>query len=115
MQKKRYFAALFLALAASVATIYLNSVVASGFRPSETATAFQSDRYLAHVRYLASDELKGRGDGTPELEQAAEYIAGQFRTLGLRPAGENGTFFQTFQVTTGAEFGPSNEIQIDNR
>jgi hypothetical protein len=30
--------------------------------------AFNPDAYVAHVRYLASPELKGRGAGTPELE-----------------------------------------------
>src|SRR5262245_45662080 len=107
MKKKRYSVALLLALVAGAASLYLNSVVAvSSLRSAETPSAnFSADRYMGHVRYLASDELKGRGDGTPELEKAAEYIAQQFRTLGLRPAGENGTFFQTFQVTTGAQFG----------
>ena len=27
-------------------------------------------KYLEHVKYLASDQLRGRGDGTPELEKA---------------------------------------------
>src|ERR1700721_4394162 len=43
------------------------------------------DQYLAHVRYLASPELKGRATGSPGLEKAAHYIAGQFRSFGLKP------------------------------
>ena len=68
--------------------------------------------YLQHVKYLASDELKGRGNGTPELERAAEYIAQQFQTAGLQPAGDNGTFFQSFQLTTGSRLGPNNRLTV---
>ena len=57
--------------------------------------------YVQHVKFLASDELEGRGDGAPGLEKAAEYIEESFRTSGLEPAGDNGTFFQTFQIITG--------------
>ena len=41
--------------------------------------------YLGHIKYLASDKLKGRGTGTPELEQAADYIAREFKAAGLKP------------------------------
>jgi hypothetical protein len=63
----------------------------------------EGPRFLQHVSYLASDELGGRGVGTPGIDQAAEYIADQFRKAGLRPAGESGTYFQTFEVTLGQE------------
>ncbi len=72
-----------------------------------------AERYLQHVSFLASDSLKGRGNGTPELDRAAEYIAAQFRTSGLKPAGDGGTFFQKFEITTGVEFGEKNALQID--
>ena len=72
-----------------------------------------ADRYAQHLSYLASDELKGRASGSPELEKAADYIAAQFQTLGLQPGGENGTYFQTFEITTGTEFGRNNRLQLD--
>lgn len=71
------------------------------------------DRYMQHVTYLARDEMKGRGNGSPELDEAAEYIASQFRVWGLRPAGDDGTFFQKFELTTGARFGPKNELSFN--
>ncbi|MDO8365173.1 MAG: M20/M25/M40 family metallo-hydrolase [Saprospiraceae bacterium] len=49
-----------------------------------------------HVSYLASDKLKGRGTGTPEERMAANYIAKQFRKIGLTPKGNDGTFFHKF-------------------
>jgi Zn-dependent M28 family amino/carboxypeptidase len=48
----------------------------------------------AHVRYLASDLLEGRGTGQRGGDIAAEYIATQFALFGLKPAGDNGTYMQ---------------------
>jgi peptidase M28-like protein len=48
----------------------------------------------AHVKLLASDLLQGRGTGQHGGDMAAEYIATQFASYGLKPAGENGTYFQ---------------------
>jgi membrane dipeptidase len=47
-----------------------------------------------HVRYLASDELKGRKSATPEYAQAAEYVAARMKEYGLQPGGEKGSWFQ---------------------
>ncbi len=62
------------------------------------------ERYLGHVKYLASPELKGRGSGTPGLEKAASYIARQFKSLRLQPVFGN-SYFQPFPVTTDAKPG----------
>src|SRR5205085_1807112 len=68
--------------------------------------------YLAHIKYLASDELEGRGDGAPGLEKAAEYIAGSFRQAGLEPIGDNGTFFQRFELVSGLSLAPGNMVTL---
>ena len=68
--------------------------------------------YLEHIKFLASDELEGRGDGSPGLEAAAEYIAKQFRDAGLQPAGDGGTFFQTFEMNTGLSLEPGNKVEL---
>ena len=77
---------------------------------STTAPQFTSQEFLGYVKYLASDELKGRGDGTPELDQAADYIAQHFSQFGLKPAGDGGTYLQHFLMTIGAELGPKNSL-----
>lgn len=56
-------------------------------------------RFEGHIAYLASDELGGRGVGTPGIDLAAEYVAGEFKEIGLEPAGDSGTYFQTFPIT----------------
>ena len=68
-------------------------------------SALSAVGYFKHVRFLASDDLKGRGNGSPELQRASEYIASQFRSLGLKPAGDKGTYFENFQITTGTAYG----------
>ena len=52
------------------------------------------EKIRAHVKYLSSDELEGRGTGQRGGDIAADYIAKQFASYGLKPAGDNGTFFQ---------------------
>jgi TonB family protein len=54
-----------------------------------------AERIRQHVKYLASDALEGRGTGQKGGDAAADYIAGQFKSYGLKPAGENGTYFQS--------------------
>src|SRR5690348_8249564 len=53
-----------------------------------------ADRIRAHVKFLASDLLEGRGVGARGGELATEYIATQFALAGAQPAGDNGTYFQ---------------------
>jgi len=52
------------------------------------------EKIRAHVKFLASDLLEGRGTGQRGGDIAAEYIATQFALYGLKPAGDNGTYFQ---------------------
>ena len=60
----------------------------------------------AHVKFLSSDLLEGRGVGTRGGDLAAEYIASQFAVAGAKPAGDGGTYFQRVPlvgVTTQAD------------
>lgn len=70
-------------------------------RVGSAAELFSAARYADDVRYLASDELAGRLPGTPGIEAAAEFIARQFKEIGLRPAGVDGTWYQPFTVSMG--------------
>ncbi|MFQ5740219.1 MAG: M28 family peptidase [Acidobacteriota bacterium] len=79
--------------------------------------------FLRHLRYLASDELKGRGNTEPELGLAADYIAQRFQEYGLLPVGRDGTYFQDFSITIGHRLGrkgvlalfedPSQPVQLE--
>src|SRR5215467_14955692 len=115
MEKGRYPAVLFVSAFLILSSLYLNSLIAiPAARPvADQAADLSVSRYLDHVKYLASDELKGRGDGSPELNKAADYIASQFRILGLRPLGGDNTYFQKFELTTGAEIGAQNQLELN--
>lgn len=53
-----------------------------------------ADRIKAHVRFLSSDLLEGRGVGSRGGQLTEEYLAAQLAVAGAKPAGENGTYFQ---------------------
>ena len=54
----------------------------------------------AHVKYLASDALEGRGTGQRGGDMAAEYIAAQFKSYGLQPASDAGTYLQSVPMVS---------------
>src|SRR6266849_6557967 len=58
------------------------------------AQTISGERIRAHVKFLSSDLLEGRGVGVRGGELATEYIATQFALAGAKPAGDNGTYFQ---------------------
>ena len=68
-------------------------------------TDISGERMRAHVKFLASDLLEGRGVGTRGGELATDYIAAQFALVDAKPAGENGTYFQRVPMV-GATTSP---------
>ncbi len=64
---------------------------------AQLAPVFSADRMMQHITYLASDELTGRGLGSAGIEKAAQYIAAQFKAIGLQPGGDNDGYFQVWQ------------------
>jgi hypothetical protein len=68
-------------------------VAAETWQPDEAAMR-------GHVGFLASDEMKGREAGTAEYDIAARYVAAQFETMGLKPAGAKGSYIQPVPLVT---------------
>ncbi len=54
----------------------------------------QKEPFRAHMAFLADDLLEGRGTGKRGHEIAARYVAAQFEAMGLKPAGQDGTYYQ---------------------
>jgi len=71
-----------------------------------------ADELTAHVRYLASDELEGRGSGTRGHEKAAVYVAGLLHRYGMTPAGDSGTYYQHFDFVSAVKLGTSNALRF---
>src|SRR3954471_8843921 len=98
----------------------------SSVRPTGSATATNSslpasaqaaikavdaEKIRQHVRFLSSDLLEGRGTGQRGGDIAAEYIATQFALLGLKPAGDNGTYMQKVPMV-GITPGPETTFEL---
>lgn len=115
MKPRHYPVVLALSAVLVLSSFFLGSVRLPGQTASSPLPVadLSVERYFQHVSFLASDALKGRGNGTPELERAAEYIEAQFGMYGLKPAGDAGSFFQKFEITTGTEFGTGSSLTVD--
>ncbi len=72
--------------------VYISVLAASVAGAVAQSTDFSTEgkRWWAHVQFLADDKLEGRNVGTPGFDQALDYVEGQFRTIGLKPAGTTG-------------------------
>jgi Tol biopolymer transport system component len=66
----------------------------------------------ARVTILASEAMEGRLTGTEGERLATEYVASAFAEAGLEPAGDDGTYFQTFEFTAGVALGRDNALAI---
>lgn len=62
----------------------------------DTSTAISASLLAAHIQYLASDSLKGRGNYSIELRKAADFIADQFKQSGLKVLSPLDGYFQPF-------------------
>jgi len=80
--------------------------------PEPSLTIGDLEGSLAHVRYLADDQLQGRAVGSDGARCAGDYIADRFRALGLQPAGDQGSYFQSFPIRKGAELGSDNRLVV---
>lgn len=92
-------------LCAFVFTLTTNAQIKNELRNSQIT----SSEIQAHIEYLASDELKGRGTGTPEIQKAIEYLISEFKHYGLKPLFD-GKFTQEFKFTAGVELSEHNSV-----
>lgn len=81
-------------------------------KPATPAAETPADRIEKDVQFLAAPEREGRGIGTAGLEAAGQFIESRFQSLGLKPAGEGGTFRQVFPVTTAVKPGAKTQVKL---
>jgi aminopeptidase YwaD len=80
-----------------LATILI-AVVSTGSVAAADADRIEEASVKAHMEFLASDAMNGRGSGTRDEWIAATYIAAQMRRNGLQPLGSDGDFVQAVEV-----------------
>lgn len=94
----------------SLAPLGLAAALLAGCATAAEQTApavISQDRLNAHIAALADDAMEGRAPTTPGEEKAVQYIAEQFRALGLEPAGDDGNWFQTVPINRFVQEGPA--------
>jgi hypothetical protein len=77
-------------------------------------------RWWSHVQAIANDGMEGRGTGTPGYDRAADYVIGQLKALGLKPAGVDGfkqpvAFVEQVVLSdqsSAALTGPKGEVKL---
>ncbi len=67
-----------------------------------------------HILFLSDDKLEGRRTGTAGEKLAAEYIAMQFKSIGLVEKGTTG-YFQPFEVDEGRQLDPATSLQLNGQ
>jgi len=79
------------------------------------AATISAANIKSHIDFLASDLLEGRETGSRGYDVAAQYVATQFASYGLEPAGENGTYFQHFQLRSALVDEKKSSITLGGR
>lgn len=86
-------------VSASFALICLGLMAVSVSADTDPGLAsIKADALKGHIYFLASDTMGGRDSLSHEGRIAAEYIASFFYRTGLKPVGDNGTYFQNFPM-----------------
>jgi hypothetical protein len=96
----------------SLLAVLLLVALISAQSPETGLSTIRADELREKVTWLASKELKGRGNGSPELRIAADYIADIFKKNGVKPAGDSETYLQNFRMFT-ARLGAGNSFRVD--
>src|SRR3954470_10478567 len=103
---------------ALLSIIGLTFAVALGQQPSANAPSVERIRQI--ITYLASDPLEGRRTGTAGATEAANFIAGEFKRLGLQPGVQSAStgksaspYLQPFPYVAGVELGQNNLFLVN--
>lgn len=106
-----FIALFFLSLANFIAPVALSASSAAKRKIVPRAMP-DGGKAFAHIKYLASDEFQGRKSGTPEYRRAAEYVAAEMEKAGLKPGGENGTWFQEVPFKNWTDFEQPIRLEV---
>jgi hypothetical protein len=63
------------------------------------AGTITADDVLHRIGIIAHDSMLGRDTPSDGLDKTAAWVAGEFQRFGLKPAGENGTWYQRYPIT----------------
>ncbi len=93
------------------ATVAICTLLLSVAVPVLAQADIAGERIRAHVRFLSSDLLEGRGVGQRGGQLAEEYLATALAGFGVKPGGENGSYFQTVPMV-GVTTQPDSTLTV---
>lgn len=79
--------------------------------PAGTSPGITAEDVKARVRFLASDAMDGRMSTEPGGMAASQYVADEFRRLGLKPLGDDGGWFQGLEIPM-PRLGTGNALEV---
>jgi hypothetical protein len=89
-------------LLSTAASLIASTLAAQAPLPASVTAAagtITADEVLRRIRVIADDSMLGRDTPSRGLDQTAAWVAGEFQRFGLKPGGENGTWFQRYPIT----------------
>src|SRR5262249_61928514 len=69
------------------------------YQGGPTVSDITACEVMTRLYIYSADSMRGREAGTPDAIRATAYVEREVRRLGLKPAGDNGTYFQYLPVT----------------
>ena len=94
-------------------SLILAATLASGTLAADSASPISPARMSATVKTLASDAFEGRAPGTPGEVKTVAYLIDRVRSLGLKPAGDNGEWVQSVPLIHNVTDKPTRlEIRV---
>lgn len=89
-----------------IALLLLAPAPACAQGPGPRADLITEALIRRHVNVIADDSMLGRDTPSRGLELTARYVAEQFRRLGLKPGGDEGSFIQRYPVAGAGHGSP---------
>src|SRR5215813_5514952 len=93
-----------------VSAFLLLLFVSAVFPAQNRTTDFDQTKMRERVKRLSADDFEGRGPGTEGGKRAAQYIADQLRSIGVKPANK-GSYFQNVRLV-GVKADPNTVLQV---
>ena len=79
---------------------------------ADAVSSITAEDFLRRVGIIAHDSMRGRNTPSPELDQTAEYLASEFRKMGLLPGAGDGSFIQRYPLRRERVDGEASGISI---
>ena len=109
LQMKKFFVILFATLLAVQCTLSQQRTSTADSATLSSAICL-ADSVSSWLHFLASDDMRGRANGSPEIEIAAQWLTEKFEYVGLQPVCEINGFVQAYFLNNDSSFVHKNII-----